>query len=396
VSEHNGITERGNAVEQLLAGDYVSRRKFMAGLGAAGTAAFLAACGSSSSSSTSATSAGTSATANAAYKPAALAKGGELNIYTWPSYFAQKNLTEYKTLTGTTLNQTTYESNDAMFAKLAAENGQSGYDLAIPTSGWIPPMVDKGMLEEIDHSRVPFTNIDPKLLDQAFDRGNKYSVPKDYGYDVVIWDPSVITKNITTWSDFIDAIKGQGSGKSAYGIGYGTISIGLWALGYSSNDANEAHLKAAADLMKTTSAHVKSFSGFDVTGMVSGEIALMTCDQSVARQVLLQKPSFKYVTPGPHAQLWVDNYVLLKGAANTDQAYSFMDFALRPTSQVTDTNFIGYPTVLKGLEAKIPASTKFKNEIFIPTKVYGELETYVVNEKIIGLVEQLANEVQAA
>ncbi len=39
---------------------------------------------------------------------------------------------------------------------------------------------------------------------------------------------------------------------------------------------------------------------------------MMACDQSVARQVLLQKPNFKFVVPGPHSELWVDNYTILK------------------------------------------------------------------------------------
>lgn len=393
MSDHKIMAGR-DAVERMLAGDALSRRTFMAGLGAAGAAAFLAACGSSSSGS-----AGTSATAgsaDAAYKPAALTKGGELDLYTWPSYFSQTNLSKYKALTGTKINQTTYESNDAMFAKLAAEGANSGFDMAIPSSGWISVMAEKGLLQEIDHARVPFANIDPQLLNKSFDPGNRYSVPKDYGYNVAIWDPGVVTKPIKTWTDFLDATTGQASGKSTFPIGYGTLSIGLWSLGYSSNDINRAHLKQACDVMKAAAPHVKDFNTFDVSGMVSGEIALMTCDQSVARQVLLQKPHFKYVVPGPHSELWVDNYTILKDAAHLNQAYSFVDFQLRPESQVTDTQFIGYPTVLKGLQAKIPSTTKFKDEIFIPSDVYDSLETYIVHPKIEGYVEQLANEVQAA
>ena len=394
MTDRNATTEARDAMGRPFTGDRLSRRRFMAGMGAAGTAAFLAACGSSSSGSTQTAASGGSAAA--AYQPSALTKGGELNIYTWPSYFSQANLTQYKTLTGTKINQTTYESNDAMFAKLAAENGNSGFDMAIPTSGWIPVMAQKGLLAEVDHSRIPFSNIDPKLLNKSFDPGNKYSVPKDYGYDVAIWDPAVVTKPIRSWMDFIDAIKGEASGKAGYGIDYGTIATGLWALGYSMNDTNKAHLQAACDLMKSTASHVKSFDSFNVTGMVSGEIALMSCDQSVARQVLLQKPHFKYVVPSPHSELWVDNYTMLKNAANADQAYSFVDFELRPSSQVTDTKFIGYPTVLKGLEAKIPSSLAFKNEIFIPASVYSTLETFIVREDLQGYIEQLANQVQAA
>jgi spermidine/putrescine transport system substrate-binding protein len=393
MSDHKEIAAGRDALGRLMAGESLSRRRFMAGMGAAGTAAFLAACGSSSSSSTSAVSSGST---SEAYKASALAKGGELNIYTWPSYFSQTNLNHYKALTGTKINQSTYESDDAMFAKLAAENGNSGFDMAIPTSGWIPVMAAKGMLAEIDHSRVPFSNINSQLLNKSFDPGNKYSVPKDYGYNVAIWDPSVVTKPINTWMDFIDTIKGQASGKSSIGISYNTIATGLWALGYSMNDTNKAHLQEACNLMKSAAPHVKAFNGFNVTGMTSGEIALMACDQSVARQVLLEKPHFKYAVPAPHSELWVDNYTILNHAAHVDQAYSFVDFQLRPSSQVTDTKFIGYPTVLKGLQNKLPASLPFRSEIFIPPSKYDSLETFMVREDLQGYIEQLANEVQAA
>jgi spermidine/putrescine transport system substrate-binding protein len=363
----------------------LSRRRFLTGMGGM-TAATLFSGG-----------AGTALAASRRPRAATtLAKGGSLNIYTWPNYFSQKNLTAYQKLTGTSIKQATYESNDAMFAKLAATNGNSGFDMAIPTSGWIKVMAEKGLLQAIDHDKVPFKNIDPNLLNKSFDPGNKYSVPKDYGYNGVVYDPAVITKPIKTWSDFIDAIKGQGSGKSAYSIDYETISVGLWALGYEMNDINKKHLDAAAALMKTTASHVKTFDGFDVDGMVSGEIAMMACDQSVARQVLLKKPHFKFVVPGPHSELWVDNYTILSNAADTDQAYSFIDFQLKPSSQVTDTQFIGYPTVLKNLKSLLPKSTALENVIFIPTKVYGTLQTYVVNDSVQGYIEDLSNQVQAA
>lgn len=362
--------ERGNR-------DHITRGQFLSGMGATAAAAFLA-------------------TKTPAVARGASKLGGSLNIYTWPNYFSKKNISAFTKQTGVKITQSTYESNDAMFAKLAASGTSSGFDMAIPTSGWIPVMAAKGMLQEIDHSKVPFKHVDPKLLNKQFDPGNKYSVPKDYGYDGVVYDPSVVTTPIKTWMDVINAIKGQASGKSAYEIEYGTIAMGLWALGYSMNDTNKKHLDKAADLMKTTAKHVKTFDGFDVNGMVSGELALMTCDQSVARRVLLQKPHFKFVVPGPHSELWVDNYTILKGAADTPQAYAWIDFQLKPSSQVTDTEFIGYPTVLKNLPSLLPASTKLRNVIFIPPKVYSTLETFIVREDLEGYIENLAQQVQAA
>jgi spermidine/putrescine transport system substrate-binding protein len=370
-----------DAVSSMIEGKQVPRRQFLTG--AAATAAAVLA-------------GGPLASAGARTLRATAASTGQLDIYTWPDYFSAKNLSTFKKQSGITITQSTYESNDAMFAKLAATNGDSGFDMAIPTSGWIKVMAEKGLLQELDHSKIPFSSINPQLLNKSFDLGNKYSVPKDYGYNGVIWDPAVITKPIKTWMDFIDAIKGEGSGKSSYAIDYETISTGLWALGYSMNDTDKKHLDASADLMKSTAKHVKAFNGFDVTGMVSGEIALMACDQSVARQVLLKKPHFKFVVPKPHSELWVDNYTILKNAAHTSAAYSFIEFQLKPSSQVTDTEFIGYPTVLKGLRAKLPASTQLKDVIFIPPAVYETLQTYVVNPNIQGYIEDLSNQVQAA
>jgi len=257
-------------------------------------------------------------------------------------------------------------------------------------------MADKGLLQEIDHSKVPFSDINPQLLNQPFDPGNKYSVPKDYGYNGVVYDTTVVKTEPKTWMDFINIAKGEASGKTAIEISYDTIATGLWALGYSMNETSKPILSKAADLMKTMAPHVKSFNGFDVSGCVSGTIAMMACDQSVGRQVLLQSPKFKFVVPGPHSELWVDNYTILKNAASPSDAYEFIDFQLKPSSQITDTEFIGYPTVLKGLEQKLPASTKLKSQIFIPPKVYGTLESFVVRPDLQGYIEDLANQVQAA
>jgi spermidine/putrescine transport system substrate-binding protein len=380
VSRLTMLQEGQDSAAALLDGKSVSRKQFLLGVGASTAGAFLA----------------SGAGPAFASRRAVAASGGTLDIYTWPNYFSSANLKNFKKQAGIGVTQSSYESNDAMFAKLAATNGNSGFDMAIPTSGWINVMAVKGLLQEIDHSKVPFANINPQLLNKSFDPHNKYSVPKDYGYNGVVYDSTVITKAPKTWMDVIDLAKTTASGKFAMGIDYETISAGLWALGYSMNDTDKTHLNHAAALMKSVAPHVKSFNSWDITGCANGTVAMMTCDQSVARQVLLQDKKFKFVVPGPHSELWVDNYTILKNAAHTDAAYSFIDFQLKPTSQVTDTEFIGYPTVLKGLEGKLPASTKLKDVIFIPPKVYETLETYIVREDLQGYVEDLSTQVQAA
>ncbi len=66
-------------------------------------------------------------------------------------------------------------------------------------------MVSKGLIQEIDHDKIPFKYIDKKLLNKVYDKGNKYSIPKDYGVAGVVYDPTAVGGTIKTWSDFFDA-----------------------------------------------------------------------------------------------------------------------------------------------------------------------------------------------
>ena len=98
------------------------------------------------------------------------AASGTLNVYSWPNYFSAGNLKAFKKQTGTSLNISTYEASDVLFAKLNTAAG-AGFDIAVPTGGWIPEMVSKGLLQEIDHSKVSFKNIDKNLLNKVYDKG---------------------------------------------------------------------------------------------------------------------------------------------------------------------------------------------------------------------------------
>ncbi len=235
----------------------------------------------------------------------ALARGraaasGTLNVYSWPNYFSAGNLKAFKKQTGTSLNISTYEASDVLFAKLNTAAG-AGFDIAVPTGGWIPEMVSKGLLQEIDHSKVSFKNIDKNLLNKVYDKGNKYSIPKDYGVAGVVYDPAAVGGTIKTWQDFFDAAAKPGvSGKVQLAASaYDVIGPGIWADGGDWNSTDPKVIKAGAARVKDIAKDVKEFSGFDSDGIVKGTIVLSYCDQALARVCILQNPKLKWVVPGP-------------------------------------------------------------------------------------------------
>jgi spermidine/putrescine transport system substrate-binding protein len=323
---------------------------------------------------------------------------GTLNVYSWPNYFSAGNLKAFKKQTGTSLNISTYEASDALFAKLNTAAG-AGFDLAIPTGGWIPEMASKGLIQELDHDKIPFKYIDKNLLNKVYDKGNKYSIPKDYGVAGVVYDPVAVGGTIKTWSDFFDAAAKSGvSGKVQLAASaYDVIGPGIWADGGDWNSTSSKVIKAGADRVKAIAKNVKEFSGFDSDGIVKGTVVLSYCDQALARAAITQNPKLKWVVPGPISELWVDSYVITKKAPHVDTAYQFLNFQLQPAHQIADTEFLGYPTVLPGLRSKLAKSTKQVDLIFGGKGVdLDKLTSFVLKPQTTELYTQLLNEIKAA
>jgi putrescine transport system substrate-binding protein len=81
-----------------------------------------------------ATGSGPGCTAPAASAPAspppAPAEEKVLNIYNWPDYMPEGMIAAFEKETGIKVNYDTFETNEALHAKLVA--GNTGYDIVVP------------------------------------------------------------------------------------------------------------------------------------------------------------------------------------------------------------------------------------------------------------------------
>ena len=353
----------------------LSRRRFLSATGGVAVGGLLAACSSGGQST----------------QPG-------LSIYSWADYFAQQNLDAFTKSSGVTPKITTYDSNDTLFAKLNSSAG-TGYDLIVPTSGWIKQFADRGLIQKIDHSRVQLGPLDHALLNRDYDPGNSYSIPKDWGVSGVIYDPAAVGGQIRTWQDFLEAATRPAvRGKVRLGeSGWETVGIALWADGKDWNTTDLSVIRAAGDQMAAWVPKAKpQFSGFDVDQMVNGAVVLAVYNQSGARRAIAQNPKLRWVVPGPTSELWVDSYAIPKGAPHLDTVYSFLSHQLTPDAQVIDTEFTGYPAALTGLRDKLPKSTPNLDLIFGGAGLdLSKLSTFVVNPNTITVYQDIQNQLQA-
>jgi spermidine/putrescine transport system substrate-binding protein len=323
---------------------------------------------------------------------------GQLNIYTWPDYFSADDLAAYTAKSGVTPTIATYNASEILFAKLNSPAG-AGFDLAVPSSGWIKQLADKNLIQPIDHSRIDFGALDPSLLDRDYDPGNKYSIPKDWGILGVVYDPDVVGGAIKTWQDFFDAGAKPGvSGKIRMTKSASeTVGPVLWIQGKDWNKVTVAEVQGTKDFLTGFAKHVKTFSSFDPAALASGAIVLAQANQAAARNALLQNPKLKWVVPGPRSEIWVDSYAIPTSAQNLDQAYDFLNFFLSPDIQVKETQYLGYPAAVAGLKDKLSADTKLPEQIFGGSGVdFSTLTSYVVNPETIAAYQDVQTAVQAA
>jgi spermidine/putrescine transport system substrate-binding protein len=324
-------------------------------------------------------------------------KGGTLNLYTWPNYYAPANLKAFRQATGIKLNISFLESNNALFAKLNSPAG-ANYDVVLPSQYWVGIEAERRLLLKLDKGRIPYRYLDKGLLAKMPSPVNDYAIPKDFGTIGVIWDPGVVGGEIKSWQDYLDAGAKPGvSGKvEVTDVPDETLGIALWAVGKDFNTDNRDDLRRAADVMKAFVKHVKAFNEFDVDGLANGSVPMAVVSQGTARLAIQRNKKLKYVIPQPASKLWVDMYAIPSKAKNVEQAYTFINFFLQPARQLRDVAFIGYPTALPGLSKKLPASVPLRQLIFIAPKDFARLQPYKVRPALQDYVSNLYSEIKAA
>jgi len=372
--------EYGRVLVNQRTANRLTRRAFLTGSTVAAVSGgfLLSACGNGS----------TGATPSAGGASSSGAIEGSLNMYNWAEYDDPKLYKQFQSQFGPTVKVDVYASNEEMIAKLVAANGTSGFDTVCPTGPNVPQMIQNGLLEELDLSRIPnFSSLDTVYTNQSFDPGNKYTICKDWGSTGWIYDKRVVTTPIKTWSDFFKAAEGQASRNvSVLDAAVDFMGMYFWANGIDWNTTNTADLDAAQSyLVDTLAPHIKNFDSYPGIQLTKGNYALSQVWNGDARQGLLSVSNPEDYVWGlgyPKTELWMDNWAIVKNAPDINAAYAWINFIMDPTNSFTDVNFHGYNTGIKGLEAKAKAAKMqyFDMIFFPPSLVSSTMVNGIVNE----------------
>src|SRR5262249_40230186 len=130
-------------------------------------------------------------------------QGQTLNVYNWTTYVAEDTIGNFEKLCGVKVVYDTYESNDALLARV--KDGNPGYDVAVPTDYEVANMISLVLLEPLDQSKIQnLTNVSDSLKSPWYDPGNKYSIPYQWGTVGIGYNTDKVGKEVTSWQDMFN------------------------------------------------------------------------------------------------------------------------------------------------------------------------------------------------
>ena len=290
-----------------------------------------------------------------------------LNVYAWTGEIPEFAVRQFEKETNIKVNFSTYENNEIMYAKLRASN-TGGYDVIIPSSYFVDRMRKNNMLQKLDKTKLPnWKNLNPDFLHAVYDPESAYSVPHVWGLTGIFVNQQFYKQNSTAkWADlweprFQDQLMLLDDMREVF-------SMALLSLGYSANDTNPEHIKAAFLKLKELMKNVKVFSSDTLISIMIDEDATVGMAwNGDAYKASRENPNIKFIFPKEGFVIWVDNFVILDDAPHKDAAYQFINFMLRPDVAKAVALAIHFPIANLAAQKLLPADIR-NNPIAYPSK----------------------------
>jgi len=313
-----------------------------------------------------------------------------LNIYNWPDYVPEGMMAAFEKETGIKVNYDTFETNEALHAKLVA--GNTGYDIVVPGTVFAKSQIEGGLLQPLDKDKIPnLANLEPAIMNTLTkaDPGNKYLVPWAWGFTTVGINKTRVDKALAgmpmpenAW-DLVFDPKYTAKLKSC-GIAYldsptEIMPVALHYIGKEAYSNNPADYKAAAEMLFKVRKDVRLFSATMIDDVAGGKACAVigwSGDINIAANRAKENGSkdiIQALLPSTGALLFADTMALTKDAKHPNNAQAFIDFYLRPENAASVTNTMNYPTANKAAIAQIKPEISGNKTIFVEPEYFTKM-----------------------
>ncbi|MBK9082692.1 MAG: extracellular solute-binding protein [Rhizobiales bacterium] len=280
----------------------------------------------------------------------ALGAGGELNFLGWAGYdgFAAV-FKQFEADTGVKVKFTGFGSQDEFHAQAKAGGASNGaFDIAEPTSDRLASWIDNDFIQPWDDKKANIDGIDPAFLqgkaaDALVIKGKRYGMPSVWGTESVTFNNKEVKLDpakVRLMDLFDDKYAGKLTLRGHSGLAAAARALeaeGKLPHPYAEAYQDEAKMVAIYDAtLKFALSKRKNVGQFwsnenEAQGAfrTNGCVIGMNWDTSAGAMIKEGLP-ISYVSPVEGAMAWLQNFVLLKGVKNTEQAYQWIRWINTP------------------------------------------------------------------
>ena len=295
---------------------------------------------------------------------AAAAEQKVLNIYNWPDYIAKDMVANFEKESGIKVNYQSFESNEALQAKLVA--GNTGYDLVVPGAVFAKSQIDAGLLQKLDKTKISnYANLDPAIMSKLanIDAGNDYLVPWAWSFTTVGINKAKVIQALAgtplpanAWELVFNpayTAKLKSCGIALLDSPTEVLPPAMHYLGKNAYSNDPADHKAAGEMLAKVRPHIRLFSSTMIDELASGKACVVlgwAGDINIAKARAAQNNNGNEVLallPSTGALIFFDSLAMPKDAKHPNNAYAFINYFLRPEVSASLTNELGYATANK-------------------------------------------------
>ncbi|GGI79010.1 ABC transporter substrate-binding protein [Legionella impletisoli] len=311
-----------------------------------------------------------------------------VNVYVWGGEIPKSVIHQFEKATGIKVNFSTYDSNETMYAKLKASK-RTVYDVIMPSGYFVERMRKQGMLTKLNQSKLPLLdNLTPAFNKSAYDPGNQFSVPINWGATGIFYNNHWINESPSSWRDLW--AKRWREQLLLLDDSREIFSIGLMSLGYQPNDTDPTHIKEAFEFLLKLAPNVKMFASDSVQAIIiDGDAKAGTAWNGDAYKANQENKAIEFVYPKEGFVIWVDCLAIPKNPPHLDEAYEFINFILKPEVAAEIALREGHAITNAKGKALLPEAMQHNPVIYPPERVLKRgFVQRDVGDQVIALYNQ--------
>ena len=310
-----------------------------------------------------------------------------VNVCSWGEYIDEDLITQFEEETGIRVNYQTAESNEALYSLI--KMGGADFDVIVPSDYMIGRLIEEDMLAELDFSAIPnYALIDDQYKGLSYDPENKYTVPYTWGTVGIIYNTTMVSEPITSWSAMFDE---QYAGQVLMiNNSRDALMAALCCLGYDINTTDEGQLEEAFQLIYDAKEKgvYQAFVMDEIFGKMEGGNAAIAMYYAGDYLTMLENnEDLAYVVPEEGSNWFVDAMCVLKSSQHQDEAAEWINFIAGTDANLANMDYIWYASPNAEALAEYPAyyeeeygeplDEEIYNIMAAPPEVLARCELYI-------------------